>query len=58
MMKEKPYVVSKSYDQHGEAFWYVHKRGYAYVPVWGSLKPTKAETQKICNMYNRSCGYE
>lgn len=49
----KPYIVTK--DKQG--FYYCHKRGYAYIPVFGSIGDRK-KAQKVCDMMNRSVGYE
>lgn len=49
---EKPYVIS--HDDKGD-FWYCHKRGYAYVPVFGSIGD-RYKAQKVCDMMNRSVG--
>lgn len=51
MKYEKPYVISK----HKEGFWYCHQRGYAYIPVFGSIGD-KVKAQKVCNMMNKSKG--
>lgn len=53
MEKKKPYVVSK--DKSGA--WYCHRRGYPYVPVFGSIGD-KAKAMEICRMYNKSYGYK
>ena len=51
--RQLPYVIS--YDAKGD-FWYCHMRGYAYVPVFGSIGE-KNKAQKVCDMMNRSVGY-
>lgn len=52
--REKPYVISKD-EKSG--CWYCHMRNYSYIPVFGSIGDKK-KAQKVCNMYNRSCGFE
>lgn len=54
MEKKKPYVVSKD-DRSGA--WYCHRRGYPYIPVFGSIGD-KAKAMGICRMYNKSHGYK
>ena len=49
---DKPYVIS--HDAKGN-FWYCHKRGYAYIPVFGSIGD-KNKAQRVCDMMNRSIG--
>ena len=31
--------------------WYVHMKGFPYIPVWGSIG-TKQHAEKICRQYN------
>ena len=50
--KNKPYTINKV---EGKEIWYVHHKGFSYIPVFGSFG-TKAEAQKICRMYNKSVG--
>ena len=52
--QEKPYTVS--HDTKGD-FWYCHKRGYAYIPVFGSIGDKKT-AQRICRTMNKSVGRE
>ena len=47
----KPYVISQ--DESGA--WYCHKRGYPYIPVFGSIG-SKAKARRVCDMMNRSVG--
>lgn len=51
--REKLYVISQ--DVKG-GFWYCHKRGYAYVLVFGSIGD-KRKAQRVCDTMNRSMGY-
>ena len=53
MKNEKPYVISQ--DKSGA--WYCHKRGYAFIPVLGSIGD-KAKAQAVCRTMNRSYGFE
>lgn len=48
MEKKKPYVISQ--DKESGA-WYCHKRGYPYIPVFGSVGE-KPKAQKVCNLMN------
>lgn len=50
---EKPYVISQDRQQ---GFWYCHKRGYAYIPVFGSIGDKK-KAQGVCDTMNRSVGH-
>lgn len=50
--RQLPYVIS--YDAKGD-FWYCHKRGYAYIPVFGSIGDKK-KAQGVCDTMNRSVG--
>ena len=52
--KVKPYVISQD-EKTG--LWYCHKRGFAYIPVFGSVGD-KTKAKKVCDIYNRSEGYE
>lgn len=45
---EKPYTVSKD---HKGGFWYCHKKGFDYIPVFGSIG-TKKQAQEICRLMN------
>ena len=54
MKYEKPYVISQ--DKKSGA-WYCHKRGYAYIPVFGSIGD-KSKAQAVCRTMNRSHGFE
>ena len=47
-MRGKPYVIS--YDSSG-GFWYCHKRGFPYIPVFGSIG-SKSKATKICRIMN------
>lgn len=33
--------------------WYVHMKGYAYVPVFGTFRETKKEAKKLLKYYNQ-----
>ena len=50
--RQLPYVIS--YDAKSD-FWYCHMRGYAYVPVFGSIGD-KRKAQRVCDMMNKSVG--
>ena len=50
--QQKPYVISQDKSQ---GFWYCHMRGYAYIPVFGSIGDKK-KAQRVCDMMNRSVG--
>lgn len=52
MKQEKPYVISQDKKQ---GFWYCHKRGYPYIPVFGSLGD-KEKAQRVCRLMNESVG--
>lgn len=43
------YTVSK--DQK-TGLWYAHQKGYAYVPISGSLSKKKSEAMEYAKMYN------
>jgi hypothetical protein len=45
------YTISK--DKSG--VWYCHKKGYDYIPVFGSIGDKK-KAQSVCKMMNRSIG--
>lgn len=49
----KPYVVSELKEQKGA--YYCHKRGYPYIPVFGSIGD-KHKADKVCRMMNESVG--
>lgn len=49
----KPYVVSELKEQKGA--YYCHKRGYPYIPVFGSIGD-KRKAEKVCKMMNESVG--
>lgn len=49
----KPYVISRT----KEGAWYCHMRGYAYIPVFGSIGD-KEKARKICRIMNQSTGRE
>ncbi len=53
MKEQKPYMISQD-KQSG--MWYCHKRGYKYIPVFGSIGK-RAQAAKIRDIYNRSKGY-
>ena len=44
------YIVS--HDLKG-GFWYCHKEGFPYIPVFGSIGD-KAKAQKVCKEMNKS----
>lgn len=50
-MEQKPYIVTQ--DKSGN--WYCCKRGFAYIPVFGSIGD-KRKAQKVCDMMNKSVG--
>ena len=50
-MKSKPYVIAK--DKSGA--YYCHRKGYPYIPVFGSIGDKK-KAQEICRLMNRSVG--
>ena len=45
---DKPYSVSQ--DKNG--MWYVHKTGFAYIPVLGSFCASKRQADNICKQHN------
>ena len=47
-----PYTISKTKDG---LFFYCHRRGFDYCPVFGSIGD-KEKAQRICDMMNRSKG--
>ncbi len=49
------YEVNKQTDEHGNSFWYCHRRGFPYVPVFGSIGSYK-KAKSVCDMYNKSVG--
>lgn len=52
-----PYIVEKVPQEYlkgappGTEYWYCHREGYCYIPVWGSIG-TKREAEKVCREYN------
>lgn len=52
LMREikKPYVVS---EKNGA--YYCHKRGFPYIPVFGSIGD-KRKADKVCKIMNESVG--
>ena len=55
MSANKSFVISRMQNAKG-TFWYCHKRGYAYIPVFGSIGD-KRKAQRVCDTMNRSVGY-
>lgn len=49
------YVVSKTYDDTNKPVWYVHKEGFNYVPVFGSIG-NKRRANSVCRIMNESEG--
>lgn len=47
------YTVSK--DQKS-GLWYVHMKGYPYVPVFGSFRQSKRAAQRIAKQRNELMG--
>ena len=47
-----PYTISKTKDG---LFFYCHRRGYEFSPVFGSVGD-RAKAQKYCDMMNKSKG--
>ena len=45
------YVVSKGVDKTGKVFYYCHKKGYEYIPVFGSIG-SKEKARDICKLMN------
>lgn len=45
------YVVSKSRDRCGKEYFYCHKRGFEYIPVF-SLIGSKEKARDICKLMN------
>lgn len=56
-MDHSPYVVDKVPSEYlknapaGTEYWYCHKKGFPYIPVWGSIG-TKKEAEAVCRQYN------
>jgi hypothetical protein len=49
------YVVSKGIGKSGKEFYYCHKDGFSYIPVFGSIG-SKSQANKICKEMNKSIG--
>lgn len=49
------YVVNKQTDEHGNSFWYCHRKGFSNVPVFGSIGSYQ-KAKSVCDMYNESVG--
>ena len=50
-----PYVIEKKTDKNGETFYYCHRKGFPYVPVFGSIGSYQ-KAKSVCDMYNESVG--
>lgn len=54
---QSPYVVEKVPSKYlrgappDKEYWYCHKRGYDYIPVFGSIG-TKQHAESVCRTYN------
>ncbi len=49
MSRDRMYTVSKDTKS---GLWYAHAKGYAYIPVFGSLSEKKSEAMEYAKMYN------
>ena len=49
------YVVSRGVDKTSKEYYYCHKDGFPYIPVFGSIG-SKTHANKICREMNRSVG--
>lgn len=61
MNRLKPYVVDEvphKYRTPGspEHLYYVHRHGYDYLCVFGSVTPDRKKANRICKIYNESVG--
>ena len=45
------YIVSKARDKNGKEFYLCHKRGFDYIPVFGSIGD-KRKAKDICKLMN------
>lgn len=52
-MSAPKYIVSK--DQKS-GLWYVHMKGFSYVPVFGSFRKSKRAAQRIAKQRNELAG--
>ena len=46
------YTVSRGIDKHGKEYYYCHKRGFDYIPVFGSIGD-KNKARDICKLMNK-----
>ena len=45
------YEVDKRTDEHGHTFYYCHRKGFPYVPVFGSIGSYQ-KAKSVCDTYN------